>query len=227
MSEWYQLAQESPCLKQTTRHAGPHPVRASYASWPPHASASPASCGPQQPPSPALLRKRAQRSPSTTLPTGCQGTRLRPGNAGAPPPLQPHPGSGNKVQRKKKGDTQAGQRVGAMPAARYLPASSTTEPELTPKPPSSCLLALTTYQHHSERGHHFPRVTQQVHGPAVRFSVGGGLSPRPLHCDTWLPSPLGYSPRSFLGQARFAHLWGFSWVWVRIPVTSLSLFPSP
>lgn len=107
-----------------------------------------------------------------------------------------------------------------MPTARYSPAPSTMELELTPKPPSSCLLALTTYQHHSERGHHFPRVTQQIHGPAARFSVGGGLSPRPLHCHTWLPSPLVYSPRAFLGQARFARLWGFSWVWVRIPLTS-------
>lgn len=117
VSEWYQLAQEPPCLKQTTHHAGPHRVRTSYASWPLHAPASPAGCGPQQPPSLVLLRKRAQRPPSTALPTGCQGTGPRPGNVGAPPPLRPHLGSGNKVRRRKKGDTQAGRRVGAMPTA--------------------------------------------------------------------------------------------------------------
>lgn len=153
---WYQLAQEPPCQKQTPHHAGPHSAELCVSPVPlmpqPHPASPAGSCPrPRQPPSLALLWRQAGRPPSTALPTGCQGTGPRPGNEGATPPLWPHPGSGNKVQRRKAIPRQGGGQVPyLLHTVPPTPRPSPTKPELTLQSPS---------QHHSERGHHLPRVT--------------------------------------------------------------------
>lgn len=96
--------------------------------------------GPQQPPSLGFTLV-APPYPQVA------GEGPHPREAGALPPPRPHPGSGNKVRRRReKADTQAAWRAGTMPTA-LCPQPQPPGPPAPgagthPKPPSSCHLAL-------------------------------------------------------------------------------------
>lgn len=105
------------------------------------------------------------------------------------------------------------------------------EPELTLTPPSLQLLSGSPAisQHHSERGCHLPRVTQQAHEPAGGFLVGGRESASSqAHLSHWLSPPHGAPPprEAPSGAARLASPGGFQPVLGSNPLDLFEPIPS-
>lgn len=116
VSEWYQLAQETPCQKQTPHHAGPHSAELCV---------SPVPLMPQ--PHLPVPGPPAASEPGSALETGREASQYRPAHRlpgdRAPPrecrsaPSSVAPPRLRKQSPEEKGDTQAGRRAGAMPTA--------------------------------------------------------------------------------------------------------------
>lgn len=156
------------------------------------------------------------------------GEGPHPREAGALPPPRPHPGSGNKVRRRReKADTQAAWGAGTMPAALWpqpQPRASSPRSWNSPETPLQLPPGPPTPFRATRGGRVSPSVTQPHSCP---FLGCGGPSPTPPWCHLAPPAFGVTPPESFPGPARLARpFWGIQRVWVHLPLASLNLFPS-